>query len=139
VVVYPTLDAFRDATGEPGFVAGSTRGDTIHLQPAGSLQARGILAPTLLHEMLHALVNQRSRAPLPRWFGEGLVLALAGGATGEASWTPQTVRMLDAPRNQQELRQAYAACASRVRQLMRQHGRANVLGWVEAGLPPDVR
>ena len=139
VMVYPTLDAFRDATGEPGFVAGSTRGDTIHLQPAGSLQARGILEATLLHEMLHALVNQRSRAPLPRWFGEGLVLALTGGATGEASWTSQTARMLDAPRNQQELREAYAACASRVRHLMRERGHATVLGWVEMGLPPEVR
>ena len=139
VVIYPALDAYRDATGEPGFVAGSTRGDTIHLQPAESLQARGILEATLLHEMLHALVNQRSRAQLPRWFGEGLVLALTGGAPGEAGWTPQTARMLDAPRSQQELREAYAASASRVRKLMWKHGRATVLGWVEMGLPPEVR
>jgi stage II sporulation protein D len=139
VVVYPTLDAYRDATGEPGFVAGSTRGLTIHLQPAGSLRARGILEPTLLHEMLHALLAQRSRTPLPRWFGEGLVAALIGDSAGEVNWTPQTARMLDAPRNQQELREAYAACASRVRRLIRENGRAAVLGWVETGLPANVR
>jgi stage II sporulation protein D len=139
VVVYPTLDAYRDATGEPGFVAGSTRGQTIRLQPAGSLRARGILEPTLLHEMLHALLAQRSRAPLPRWFGEGLVLVLADGAANDANWTSQTARMLDAPRSRQELREAYLACASRVRRLMQEHGRATVLGWVETGLPSNVR
>lgn len=139
VVVYPTLDAYRDVTGEPGFVAGSTRGDTIHLQPAVSLQARGILETTLLHEMLHALLAQRAKAPLPRWFGEGLVLVLTGGTQHEASWTPQSARMLDAPRDRQELREAYAACASRLRRLMREHGRATVLGWVETGVPANVR
>lgn len=139
VVVYPTLDAYRDATGEPGFVAGSTRGDTIRLQPAESLRARGILEPTLLHEMLHALFSQRARTPLPRWFGEGLVVALTSGAADEVNWTPQTTRMLDAPRNQRELRLAYAACSSRIRRLMREHGRANVIGWVETGIPANVR
>ena len=139
VVVYPTLDAYRDATGEPGFVAGSTRGDTVHLQPAGGLQTRGILASTLRHEMLHAMLAQRSRVRLPRWFGEGLVLALAGDAADTAAWSAQTVRMLDAPRNQPELRLAYSACAARVRKLIREHGRAVVLGWAEAGLPPEVR
>jgi stage II sporulation protein D len=139
VVAYPTLDAYRNATGEPGFVAGSTRGDTVHLQPAGSLQARGILASTLRHEMLHAILAQRSRVRLPRWFGEGLVLALAGDAADSAAWTPQIERMLDAPRNQQELRLAYSACATRVRKLIREHGRAAVLGWAEAGVPPEIR
>jgi stage II sporulation protein D len=139
VMVYPTLDAYRDATGEPGFVAGSTRGETIRLQPAGSLRARGILDSTLLHEMLHALIAQHARAPLPRWFGEGLVLALTGEATGQVGWTPQTARLLEAPRNQQELGAAYAACAARVSKLMGERGHATVLGWVETGLPPGVR
>jgi len=31
--VYATVAAFRDATGEPGWVAASTRGCTIHMQP----------------------------------------------------------------------------------------------------------
>ncbi len=139
VVVYPMLDAYRDATGEPGFVAGSTRGGTIHLQPVAGLQRRGILESTLAHEMLHALLNQHSSAPLPRWFGEGLVLALAGGPAEEASWTPQTTRALDAPRSPAELRAAYAACLARVRRLMQEHGRTTVLGWVESGLPAGVR
>ena len=35
--VYPTVAAFRDATGEPGWVAASTQGRTIRLQPTDVL------------------------------------------------------------------------------------------------------
>src|SRR6516164_7607315 len=39
--VYATVAAFRDATGDPGWVAASTRGHTIRLQPADILQKAG--------------------------------------------------------------------------------------------------
>src|SRR5262249_43019450 len=48
--VYPTIDAFRDATGEPGWVAASTRGNVIQLQPIAVLRARDSLDQTILHE-----------------------------------------------------------------------------------------
>lgn len=138
IVVYPTLNAYRDATGEPGFVAASTRGEIIRLQPVERLRALGALDATMLHESVHALLSQRAKTALPRWFAEGLVLTLTGEATDESNWTPQTERMLDAPRSAQELRLAYGACSGRVRHMIRERGRATVLNWVEAGLPRNL-
>src|SRR5262249_31468691 len=36
--VYPDLDTFRNATGEPGWVAAHTEGRRIHLQPTETLR-----------------------------------------------------------------------------------------------------
>lgn len=138
MVVYPTLDAYRDATGEPGFVAASTRGGIIRLQPVERLRALGALDATLLHESVHALLSQHVKTDLPRWFAEGLALTLTGEPIAESSWTAQTERMLDAPRSEQELRNAYAACAARVRRMIRERGRGTVLNWVETGLPKNI-
>ncbi len=38
--IYPTLDLYRDATGQPGWVAASTHGQTIRLQPLAELRAK---------------------------------------------------------------------------------------------------
>jgi len=38
VMAYPTIAIYRDATGAPGWVAASTLGNVIHLQPIGTLQ-----------------------------------------------------------------------------------------------------
>ena len=105
--VYPTLALFRDSTGEPGTVAASTRGRVIRLQPPAVLRSRGVLESTLLHELLHVLIETRARSGLPLWFREGLVVYLTGGA-------------------------------GRVTSLAATHGRAAVLSWVEAGLPPSL-
>ncbi|MDP9267128.1 MAG: SpoIID/LytB domain-containing protein, partial [Acidobacteriota bacterium] len=40
IQVFPTLDAYRDTTGQPGWVAATTRGATIRLQPLATLRAR---------------------------------------------------------------------------------------------------
>jgi len=138
VVVYPTLDAYRDATGEPGFVAASTRGQTIRLQPVERLRAKNSVDATLLHEMLHVLVEERGGIRLPRWFVEGLVVTLGGENVGPAAWTPQVERVLASPRDETQLRAAYAAAAGRVRELMARHGRETVLGWVVSGLPAGM-
>ena len=39
--VYPDLDTFRNATGEPGWVAAHTEGRRIHLQPVAVLRQQG--------------------------------------------------------------------------------------------------
>ena len=39
--VYATVAAFRDATGEPGWVAASTRGRVVRLQPTDVLRDAG--------------------------------------------------------------------------------------------------
>ena len=69
--IYPSVAAFRDATGEPGWVAGSTRAGVIRLQPP-------VIESTVRHELLHVLVESHARHGLPLWFREGAVLFLSG-------------------------------------------------------------
>jgi stage II sporulation protein D len=109
VRVYPTVAVFRDATGEPGTVAASTLGGTIRLQPAALLGER--LKATLLHEMLHVVVEERAHPSTPGWFREGLVQFLArdGQAPG---------------------------AEARVGAMVKRHGREAVMRWLEQGLPP---
>src|SRR6185295_3280121 len=84
--VFPTVPAFRDSTGEPGWIAASTRGATIRLQPLESLGPN--MESTLHHELLHVLIEQHAAPNLPRWFREGLVLVL----TEPASTTVTTAK-----------------------------------------------
>lgn len=67
--VFPSLDTFRNATGEAGDVLASTRGTTIRTQPA-------IDAPTLRHEAWHALIESRVPPNVPDWLREGTALAM---------------------------------------------------------------
>jgi stage II sporulation protein D len=132
--IFPTVAAFRDSTGEPGWVAASTRGRTIRLQPAHVLQHAGTLESTLVHELAHFLVESRARPGLPLWFREGLAQWIADEPKVA---TPLTVRIEDLDRHlrepvsQQQLRVAYAEAYARVNKLVEQYGAAAVLGWVE--------
>ena len=83
--VFATMDAYRDQTGQPGWVAASTRGRVIRLQPLATLKSKGVLESTLRHELLHLLVEEKARAGTPVWFREGLVLYLSNrvGAASE--------------------------------------------------------
>ncbi len=109
--VYPSVAAFRNSTGEPGWVAASTLGRTIRLQPLPLLRSTGKLEATLLHEMLHLLIESCAHPGLPTWFREGLALYLAGARD---------------PRRREE---------ARVRALVERHGRAAVRDWLVHGLP----
>jgi stage II sporulation protein D len=112
IQVYPTVAVFRNATGEPGWVAASTKGRVIRMQPAAADRA------TLRHEIYHVAIEGNARASLPLWFREGLALALTGGAqSGDAS---------------------YAAARARVDGCIAHYGKAAVLGWLSTGLPDDV-
>jgi stage II sporulation protein D len=103
VRVYPTVAAFRNATGEPGSVAGDERGRVIRLQPDPAAQ-------TVLHEMLHFVVEANTRPDVPLWFREGLVAWLAGDRV-----VPEKMRALAA-----------------------RHGRAELLSWLKTGLPAGL-
>jgi stage II sporulation protein D len=81
---YPDVSVFRDATGEPGSVAASTRGRVVHLQPTRILRAAGTFTNTLLHEMIHVLIALNAKAPVPLWLDEGLADYLGGGSTHPA-------------------------------------------------------
>lgn len=115
--IYPTISAFRDATGEPGTIAAVTRGSTIRLQPAEILRSKRVLESTLLHEMLHVALEAQSAPNHPWWFREGFVLALADES-------PADTRYRDA--------------ADRVNRLLSRFGREAVDGWWKRGLPRDA-
>jgi stage II sporulation protein D len=100
VRVYPSVTAFRNATAEPGNVAGDERGRVIRLQPDPPAQ-------TVLHEMLHFVLEANTRPDVPGWFREGLVAWLAGDHE-----VPERMRSLAA-----------------------HHDRAEMLGWLKTGLP----
>jgi stage II sporulation protein D len=129
VRIYPTVAAFRDATGEPGWVAASTRNGVVRLQPGTT--------PALLHEMLHLLVEERAHPSLPLWFREGIVLWVEQpGVSRPAS---QLIEVnLSQPPSRQAMSRAYAAARARLASLVQRFGRAIVLSWVERGLPPEL-
>src|SRR5260370_1719052 len=72
--VFPSLDRYRDATGQPGWVAATTRGQTVRLQPLADLRKRSILESTLRHEFFHLLIDPRPLQNTPPCFREDLVL-----------------------------------------------------------------
>lgn len=134
---YPGLDVYRDATGEPGFVAAATRGRVIHIQSAARLISENRLESVLTHEMLHLLIA--GSAPLPRWFHEGLVLELERPNTvPPAPLASSTEMNLLRPRNEKHLRAAYSNAQAAVAALINKHGRAAVVSWISSGLPAAV-
>src|SRR5262249_34860027 len=48
--VYPDIDTFRNATGEPGWVAAHTQGRRIEMQPP-------VVESTLRHELMHVVIE----------------------------------------------------------------------------------
>src|SRR5207244_2165783 len=106
IKVFPTVAAFRDATGEPGWVAASARAAVLRIQPVAALRSRGSLESTLRHEILHALIESRARPGLPIWFREGLVEYLTAGAKAQRSNAspPADAAFL---KGQEEVRRAY--------------------------------
>jgi stage II sporulation protein D len=141
--VYATLESYRDTTGQPGWVAASTRGKTIRLQPLAELKKRSIVESTLRHEIFHLLVEAKAKAATPLWFREGIVLFLsnpnATGTTAVALTDEQIEAVLRQPRNRDEVQKAYAAAQSRVAALIEERGKETVLGWLSGGIPGDVR
>jgi stage II sporulation protein D len=134
--VYPDLDSFRNATGEPGWVAARTDGRRIHLQPTARLRGRGDLQSTLRHELFHVLVESRATPGLPVWFREGLVgyLSEQPRVSGAAVSDVDLQQTSDARR----ARAAYAAATRRVASLVARHGLPSVIGWLTAGLPASI-
>jgi hypothetical protein len=132
VRVYPSTAAFRDETGEPGWVAASTRGRVIRMQPARLIEPR--LRETLKHELLHVWVDRKARPGTPVWFREGVALFLAQPGTALAAGRIDDAALARAP-DRATLDRAYEEARSRVRRMVDRHGEATVLGWLATGLP----
>ncbi len=132
--VYPDLDSFRNATGEPGWVAARTDGRRVHLQPVSVLESRGALESTVRHEMLHVVVESVAAPGLPVWFREGLIEYLSG-RKGTTAGARSELRQRADPA---EARLAYDQAAGDVAALVARYGEAAVLNWAGAGLPAEV-
>jgi stage II sporulation protein D len=118
---YPTLAIYRDATGSSGAIAATTTGFTVRTQPLELLRSRGVLRSTLVHEMLHVLIDSHAHAGLPSWYAEGLVLHLSATVPGSS-----------------DLHRQHAAAKARVHELANRYGRATLLRWVKSGVPQGV-
>ncbi len=138
--VYPDIDSFRNATGEPGWVAAHSVGLNIHLQPLATLNRTGQLPSVLDHEMLHVVMEAHAAPGLPVWFREGLAEYLSPERSPQAH---SKTGDLDARIRQRQSRnaagQAYGRAESRVADLVARYGETAVLGWIERGLPAEVK
>jgi len=132
--VYPDVETFRNATGEPGWVAAHSSGHRIDLQPVAALRSRGVLESTVQHELLHVAMEAHAAPGLPLWFREGMADYLENPHAGGVARIPSEADLRqtgDAAR----ARRAYAEAAAMVGSLVRTYGEATVLGWVSSGLP----
>jgi len=140
--VFPTLDRYRNTTGQPGWVAATTRGQTVRLQPVAELRKRSILESTLRHELFHLLVESHARAETPLWFREGLVLYLSEPDKRSAGSITLTDEQMEAillnPGSRRDQEKAYAAARERLASLIQQYGKAAVLDWLSGGIPAEV-
>jgi stage II sporulation protein D len=129
VFVHATTGDFVGATGQPPWVAGVTRGRRIDLQPLGVLRRRGVLAPSLRHELAHVACEQLGRGRAPRWLVEGLAIHFAGEG---ASLTRRAERLqlppaalderLARPASGEEMRALYAAAYREAAAFIRREG-----------------
>ena len=136
--VYPTLDTYRDSTGQPGWIAAFTRGQVIRLQPLAVLEKKSLLESTLRHEFTHLLIEMRARAGTPVWFREGLVLYFADTNRNLQPLQMSSAEMEQALAHADDRRQterAYAAARTRVAQMIERNGKTTVLRWLATGLP----
>ena len=135
VIFAPSTELFRQMTRQPGWVAASTSGSTIVLAPcAGAGRSSDA---TLLHEMLHVLVEAESNSRTPLWLREGLVAELSH----ESGHPPMAMqpRAIDEalvnPASQSADAKAHKAAAARVHAMIARYGFSSVRGWLTAGVP----
>ena len=140
--VFSSLDNYRNTTGQPGWVAASTRGHTIRLQPLADLRRRSILESTLQHELYHLLVEARATKKMPLWFREGLTLYLSNPSFPDAAASSLTLERIEQILKQGDTREntqkAYLATQRIVAGLIQRNGKTTVLGWLSEGLPTEV-
>jgi stage II sporulation protein D len=140
IEAYPTVAMFRDATGEPGWIAASTRNEYIRIQPPTVLVQK--TESVLRHEFLHMLIEGHAKRGTPLWFREGLVVYLGGTppAADKATMSVEAIERVIASREANaDMRQAYEQAAALVRDLDRRFGRARLMDWLGSGLPEDIR
>jgi stage II sporulation protein D len=142
VRAFASTPAFREATLAPGWVAAFTEGDWIGTQPLRTLATRHLLAGTMRHEFLHALVEEQAGPHAPLWLREGLVESWS--VPGGTANTPPALSIdaVDAAlvhaSTEAESEAAHRAAAWYAAQLLTRYGRAHILEWLRSGLPAGV-
>ena len=140
IEVYPTVAMFRDATGEPGWVAASTHNQHVRIEPPSVLRDK--FESVLRHEFLHMLVEDNTAPGTPLWFREGLVVFLGGDPVPAKDVTMsgrEIEQAITSRSSDAEMRAAYAQAAAMVRDMDREGGRSKLLDWLRNGLPQNVR
>jgi len=135
VQIYPSISVYRNATGEPGWIAASTFGSIVRLQPISILQRTDSLDPTLRHEFLHMLIEATSAPGTPIWLREGLAIYLANpqGVTPASVDVDALEHKMRALGSEQQTRAAYRACGAAVANAVEKKGLNSVLSWVRKG------
>ncbi len=134
---------FIRASGEPGWVAAASDGQSIALQPIELLARKGILNQTLRHELTHLVVHRLRAKGLPEWFEEGCVLYLTRERIEAPAASPMTARELEAaiarPRSEAEMKAAYAQALEGVRQFAGREGDVALWRVLEHPTADDLR
>jgi stage II sporulation protein D len=141
---FPSASAFRQATLAPGWIAAFTEGDWIGTQPLRTLALRQLLAGTMRHEFLHALVEREAGPKAPLWLREGLVEAWSEAAQAKtlSARSKLTIDQINAAlahsASEDESEAAHRAAAWYAAQLLARYGRAQVLDWLRSDVPASV-
>ena len=134
---------FVRGTGEPGWMAAASDGQSISLQPLELLGRKRILGQTLRHELTHLVVNRMAAKDVPRWFEEGSVLYLTRERIDAPACSSMTNSELDVaitkPHSEAEMKAAYAQALERVRQFARSHGDAALWRVLEHPTAADLQ
>ena len=144
VRAFASTPAFRQATFAPGWIAAFTEGNWIGTQPLRTLAGRQLLAGTMRHEFLHALVEREAGPRAPLWLREGLVEAWGetGGARTPSARPTLTIDGINAAlahsTSDDESEAAHRTAAWYAAQLLTRYGRAQVLDWLRSDVPASV-
>lgn len=140
IIFSPSVELFRQLTTEPGWVLATTRGQTIVMQPNSILLAHASNTDnTLLHEMLHVLVESEATPTTPLWLREGLVEVLAGEPASSSTMPAQAIETaLQHPDSLPASQSAHRAAATHVHALISRYGISAVRSWLTSGVPAGV-
>jgi hypothetical protein len=118
---HPTVESYQRASGREWFTAAATDGEETQLLPLPVLAKRGLVEPTLRHELVHILTRS-ALAQRPLWVQEGAAVyfstapsrrgALAAdGGVDDSTGCPAD-QELQRPASADALRAAYNRAAS---------------------------